>query len=232
MSLNVFISHASVDKPTARRIVEALRDKGIFPWIDEEAIRIGQSIPGMIAQGLDGADLLCVLISKAALESAWVTRELEVFLHKFLKEGRAILPCKLDKSEMPTMIANIKYANFYDDFDTGMKTLLEAVEIGEAVYERDAIRAYVDKFKAIITKVLDVHPHRSRGEMLQTLVTCLNGEEVPEDEQYLINEFAWACDEDDDYEFHNALRYNGDGTWELSMDVETAIAELSGLRSA
>lgn len=231
MSLNVFISHASVDKPTARRIVEALRDKGIFPLIDEEAIRVGQSIPGMIAQCLDGADLLCVLIS-TALESAWVTRELEVFLHKFLKEGRAILPCKLDKSEMPTMIANIKYANFSDDFDTGMKTLLEAVEIGEAVYERDAIRAYVDKFKAIITKVLDAHPHRLRGEMLQTLVTCLSGEEVPKDEQYLINELAWACDEDDDYEFHNALRYKGDGTWELSMDVETAIAELGGLRSS
>ena len=111
MSLNVLISHASVDKPMARRIVEALRNKDIHPWIDEDAILVGHSIPGRIAQGLDGAALLCVLISKAALESAWVIRELEVFLHRFLKEGRTILPCPLDKSDMPKLISNIKYAD-------------------------------------------------------------------------------------------------------------------------
>lgn len=232
MELNVFISHASVDKPTARRIVETLRGKGIYPWIDEDAILVGHSIPGRIADGLDRADLLCVLISKAALESAWVTRELEVFLHKFLKEGRAILPCRLDKSDMPTLISNIKYADFSEDFDTGMRDLLAAVEIGEAAYEHEIIRGYVDKFKRIITKVLDAHPGRSRGDMLQTLVDCMNRKELSDDQQELINEIAWACNEDDDSEYHGAVIYNDDGTWNLFDDVETAIEELSGLHAA
>jgi TIR domain len=232
MSLNVFISHASVDKPTARRIVETLRDKGISPWIDEDTILVGHSIPGRIADGLDGADLLCVLISKAALESAWVTREFEVFLHKFLKDGRAILPCRLDKSDMPTLISNIKYADFSEDFGTGMKDLLAAVKIGEAAYEHEIIRGYVDKFKAIVERVLSAHPGRSRGDMLQTLIDCMNREEASDEQQNLVDEVALLCNNDDDHDCHGAVRYRSDGTWDLFGDVETAIQELSGLRSA
>lgn len=232
VSLKVFISHASVDKPVARRIVETLRDKGINPWIDEDAILVGHSIPSRIAVGLDAADLLCVLISKAALESVWVTREFEVFLHKFLKEGRAILPCRLDKSALPTLISNIKYADFSKDFDAGMKDLLAAVEIGKAAHEHETIRGYVDKFKAIIEKVLGAHPGGSRGDILQALIDCMNREELSEEQQDLIDEVALLCNSDDDHDYHGALLYRGDGTWDLFGDVETAIKELSGLRSA
>lgn len=227
MSLNVFISHASVDKPTARLIVETLRVNGIYPWIDEDAILVGHSIPSKIADGLDGADLLCVLISKAALESAWVIRELDVFLHKFLREGRAILPCRLDKSDMPTLISNIKFADFSEDFDAGMRDLMAAVEIGEAAYEHAIIRGYVDKFKAIIEKVLSAHPDRSRGDMLMTLIDCMNREELSDEQQELIDEVALLCNNDDDHDYHGALLYRGDGTWNLFGDVETAIRELS-----
>lgn len=232
MSLNVFISHASVDKPIARRIVEILSDKGIHPWIDEDAILVGHSIPSKIADGLNGADLLCVLISNAALASAWVTRELEVFLHKFLKEGRPILPCLLDKSEMPTLISNIKYADFSEDFDTGMRDLLAAVEIGEVAYEHEIIRGYVDKFKTIIEKVFSAHPGRSRGDMLQTLIDCANREDLTDEQLALIDEVALLCNNDDDHDYHGAFLYRGDGIWDLFGDVETAIREISGLRSA
>lgn len=232
MSLNVFISHAWVDKPTARRIVEALRDKGIDPWIDHDAIRVGHSIPGRISAGLDQAELLCILISRAALESAWVAREFEVFLHKFLKEGRAILPCRLDKSEMPTLISNIKYADFSEDFETGMRDLLTAVKIGEAAYEHETIRGYVDKFKAIIENVLSAHPGKSRGDMLQTLIDCMNRKELSDEQQDLIDEVALLCNNDDDHDYHGALLYRSNGTWDLFGDFETAIEELSGLRSA
>lgn len=232
MSLKVFISHASVDKPTAKRIVETLRGKGICPWIDDDAILVGHSIPSRIADGLDRADLLCVLISQAAVESAWVTRELEVFLHKFLNQGRAILPCRLDKSNMPTLISNIRYADFSEDFDLGMRDLLAAVEIGEAAYEHEIIRGYVDKFKATIEKVLSAHPGRSRGDMLQTLIDCLSRKELSDEQQEFIEEVALLCNNDDNHDYHGALLYRGDGTWDLFGDVETAIEELSGLCSA
>ena len=113
-----------------------------------------------------------------------------------------------------------------------MKALLEAVEIGEAVEEHEIIRGYVDKLKSIIEKVLRAHPGRSRGDMLQTFVDCMNREELSEEQHALIDEAAWLCNRDDDHDYHGAFLYRGDDTWNLFMDAETAIRELSGLYSA
>ena len=107
MSL-VFLSHSSTDKPIARRIRDELEAEGLQVWLDEVEIRVGHSIPNKLASGLDSADVLCLLVSKEALASKWVMREYHTFLHKSMKDDRPIIPCRLDTSDIPTLISDIK----------------------------------------------------------------------------------------------------------------------------
>jgi hypothetical protein len=53
MLWDVFISHASEDKDTvARPLAKLLEDKGLRVWIDEQQLRIGDSLSRKINDGL------------------------------------------------------------------------------------------------------------------------------------------------------------------------------------
>lgn len=226
MTLLVFISHASPDKPMARRIRDALEDKGLRVWIDEVDIRVGHSIASKIANGLDSADVLCLLVSRDALASKWVVREYETFLHKSIADERPILPCRLDKSEMPTLLSGIKYADFSENFDTAMGALLGAVKIADEIYERETIRAYVSRAKAIIEKMLAVHVPGARREILQELIAGIENQKATEKQERLLSKLAATFNRDDDSEFEGAVQIGDFGVWYVYGDVQTALEEL------
>lgn len=131
--MKVFISHASADKPTVRKIKQALEEKEIEVWVDEAVIRVGESIPEAVTSGLTESDLLLLAFSQQALQSPWVKRELHAFFMTALKNEKPIVPCRLDASDPPTLLADIKYADFRDDFNVGMTALLGAVGIAEEI---------------------------------------------------------------------------------------------------
>lgn len=131
--MRVFLSHASADKPQARRIAASLKRSGIDVWLDEAEIRVGHSIPDMIAEGIAGSQLCCILISKNSNASKWVSREYNAFLPRALSGLADILPCRLDNSTIPVLLGDIKYAEFSGSFARGMKELKGAVRLREAV---------------------------------------------------------------------------------------------------
>jgi hypothetical protein len=141
--MKVFVSHASADKFVAGKIIEELRKRNVSVWFDEIAIRVGQSIPEAIAQGLSDASILCVLISKNSVKSTWVSRELNSFLHKAMTKNATIIPCRIDDSAIPILISDIKYADFTINFSAGMSALCEAVTLHELIrLETDIISAH------------------------------------------------------------------------------------------
>lgn len=127
------MSHASADKPTVRAIARALTNSEIDVWLDEADIRVGESIPEGIASGLVGSDLLLLAFSRQALQSRWVKRELHAFYMMAMSSGKPIVPCRLDDSDPPALLADIKYADFRDDFTVGMTAVLGAVGIAEEI---------------------------------------------------------------------------------------------------
>lgn len=131
--MKVFLSHASADKPTVRAIAQALTDSQIEVWLDEADIRVGESIPEGITSGLVGSELLLLAFSRQALQSRWVKRELHAFYMMAMSSGKPIVPCRLDDSDPPTLLADIKYADFRDDFNVGMTAVLGAVGIAEEI---------------------------------------------------------------------------------------------------
>jgi hypothetical protein len=124
-----FLSHSSKDKPFIRQLAADLTASGIGVWLDEQRIRVGDSIPERIAQGLAESDYFLVAISAASVGSPWVTKELNgALVREIEKRNVSVLPLKLDDSGMPESIKDKKYANFSESYKTGLAEVVAAIK--------------------------------------------------------------------------------------------------------
>ena len=88
--VDIFISHSSKDKAFARSLCVDLRDAGHNPWLDEDKIRVGESIPKKIGDGLTESKFVAVILSEYSVESKWVETE---WHSKYWDEGVCALNC-------------------------------------------------------------------------------------------------------------------------------------------
>jgi len=123
-----FLSHSSVDKPFIRQLAADLTASNINVWLDEQKIRVGESIPERVAQGLAESDFFLVAISEHSVTSQWVQKELNNALVNEVQRRKVhILPLKLDGSPVPQIIADKRYADFSVSYRAGLDDLLLAL---------------------------------------------------------------------------------------------------------
>ncbi|MBJ6982166.1 toll/interleukin-1 receptor domain-containing protein [Luteimonas sp. MC1572] len=123
-----FLSHSSVDKPFIRQLAADLTANGVDVWLDEQRIRVGDSIPERLAQGLAGSDYFLIAMSRHAASSAWVQKELNNALVTEVQKRKVhILPLRLDDTPMPPIIGDKKYADFSQSYKAGLHELLTAL---------------------------------------------------------------------------------------------------------
>ncbi|AIO25557.1 toll/interleukin-1 receptor domain-containing protein [Burkholderia cepacia] len=124
-----FLSHSSVDKPFIRQLAGDLTANGVDVWLDEQRIRVGDSIPEKLAQGLAGSDFFLIAMSEHSSGSAWVQKELNNALVNEVQRRKVhILPLRLDDTPMPPIIADKKYADFSKSYKAGLEDLLTAMK--------------------------------------------------------------------------------------------------------
>ncbi len=93
----IFISHSSKDNEFASLVAQELHKANLAPWIDSAKILAGDDILEEIGGGLKTMDLLLFLVSRNALESPWVDRELKFASMKTIKDKEIrILPFIID----------------------------------------------------------------------------------------------------------------------------------------
>lgn len=136
----VFICHASTDKPFARRLTRDLTKRGIDVWIDERAIRVGDSLYEQIERGLRSADYVIVVFSRMAMSRAWVRSEIGAALAlEAARHRRAILPVVLSTGHRPLLLADRKYADFTKHYRDGLNALVGALERKTAAKLREQL---------------------------------------------------------------------------------------------
>jgi hypothetical protein len=124
-----FISHSSRDKPFVRRLAADLTGAGVGIWLDEQRIRVGDSIPDQIAQGLAESDIFLIALSDSSVSSEWVKRELNnALVSEITKRNIEILPLKLSECDIPEVIREKKYADFTKSYREGFDELLKAIQ--------------------------------------------------------------------------------------------------------
>lgn len=141
----VFLSHAGPDKPAVRRIADALRAAGHEPWLDDDEVLVGESIPAAVESGLRRADFIIVCLSKAAAVRGWIEAERDAALMQQLSERKErILPVRLEDVAPPYLFASLAYVDLFpeDQFADGIARLLRSIEVyrtrhGDAVAQSE-----------------------------------------------------------------------------------------------
>lgn len=124
----VFICHASEDKPVARRIARSLRSTDADVWLDEWEIRVGDSIVQKINEALSDASHIAVLLSQNSCPKPWVAKEWSAALMRQLADNSIrVLPVRLDDYPVPTILADINYADCRTDLRRGVAQLKAAL---------------------------------------------------------------------------------------------------------
>lgn len=86
----VFLSHASADRPYVDAIAATLRAHGIRVWYSTIHIKGAQQWHDDIGRALNRCDWFLLLLSKAAVKSSWVKRELLFALNAKRYEERIV----------------------------------------------------------------------------------------------------------------------------------------------
>ncbi len=129
-----FISHSSKDKRFVRQLAADLVENGVQVWLDEQRIRVGDSIPEKIAQGIAESDFFLLVISRNSVESEWVRKELSGAMVREIERRRVtVMPVKVDDAQVPASIADKKYADFSGSYAAGLSELLVAIKSQEVI---------------------------------------------------------------------------------------------------
>jgi hypothetical protein len=88
---DVFISHASEDKPFARELADELARLGLTYWLDEREITVGDSLREVIDAGLRSSRFGAVILSQHFFAKRWPQRELDGLLALEI-DKKVILP--------------------------------------------------------------------------------------------------------------------------------------------
>ena len=124
-----FLSHSSKDKAFVRKLAADLTKNGIVVWLDEQKVKVGDSIVDSVSQGLAESDYFVVILSEDSVSSEWVKRELnQALLKEIAAREVKVLPIKLGKCEIPALLNDKKYADFSASYSDGLSDLLKALK--------------------------------------------------------------------------------------------------------
>lgn len=120
----VFLSHNSRDRPTVERVAQELRAMKLVPWLYEENVHPGDSIPGEIDKALAEADYFLLFWSKHALNSRWVRAEYDAAIFRRIdQESVLLVPVLLDGTELPPLLKPISHLDFREGLEKGIARL-------------------------------------------------------------------------------------------------------------
>lgn len=129
MGSQVFLCHATADKPFVRRLGAELERFGFDVWIDERNIAVGDSLRESIEAAMDHAKFVIVVLSPTSVRRPWVRDEISAAFDIEMERGsKIILPVLLRKANLPRFLRTKKYADFRSGFARGFRELLHALE--------------------------------------------------------------------------------------------------------
>ncbi|MGE0887417.1 MAG: toll/interleukin-1 receptor domain-containing protein [Blastocatellales bacterium] len=96
--MKVFISYANANRELAKKVSESLKQSGFIVWDSEEEVLPGDNWAEKIAQGLEEADAMVVILTQESLLSRAVRKEIEYALGKKTFKHR-LIPVYIDSQD-------------------------------------------------------------------------------------------------------------------------------------
>lgn len=166
--INVFISHSHKDKMVARTLARKLNQYGIYTWIDEAEIKIGDSLIEKIRDGLDKVDYLIALISADSVESEWVKKELDIAMNREIESKRVVvIPILTGKCEIPGFLKGKLYADMTSNkkINENFPLLLSRFNVGYI----ETVKESFTEFNFTATEIIEKLENANEFEKIEIL---------------------------------------------------------------
>jgi len=128
---DIFVSYSHEDEDRVQQIVSALEKQGFYVWMDKNQVLVGDNlIEKIYNDGLEKSRFFIIALSKNSTQSNWVKQEMNYIRLQSIKETSAIIrPILLDECTIPAPLGGIFYADFRENFEFGMKSLLKSFDV-------------------------------------------------------------------------------------------------------
>lgn len=114
----VFLAHNSQDKPQVRIVADALKQKGISTWLDEEQIPPGVLFQEHLQKAIAEIDYALIFIGKGGV-GQWQAIEIQSFFSKLVSSRIPVIPVLLPGvKKLPedmVFLRELNYVRFPDD---------------------------------------------------------------------------------------------------------------------
>lgn len=130
----VFLSHSSADKVFVRLLADELMAFGADIWLDELELEVGDLLSVRLQEAIQSSSFLIACLSPHSILSEWVRREIAIGEELRLRGHKMIvvplLFGALRDDQRPEALLDHLYVDCRSasDYDTGLRTLLRALE--------------------------------------------------------------------------------------------------------
>ena len=128
----IFFSYSRDNSEFVINLAKELREAGATIWLDQLDIKPGTRWDRSIEKALQESNTLLVILSKSSVESHNVMDEVSYAL----EESRKVVPVLLEECDIPFRLRRLQYADFTQDHDIGIKTLVNALELETDVAQK------------------------------------------------------------------------------------------------
>jgi len=171
----IFISYASEDYNTAKRLYDDLKREGITPWLDREDLLSGQdwtiTIPKIIR---DSAYFLLLISENSVSKTGYIQKEQKIaldILDEFPPDKIFIVPARLDKTEpVYEKLKNLHWADL-SDYEKGFQQILRTLQLGNPSLKKDQ--------QNDIKEETESKPYKEDNMILEQLTTTTIGAAIP-----------------------------------------------------
>lgn len=115
--LQVFLCHASQDKPEVLKLHRNLKRRGVKPWLDQLDLLPGENWEIEIPNALFSSDVILVCLSKSSIDKeGYVQKEITFALDKALEKPDGtifIVPVKLEECELPKKLSRFQAVELF-----------------------------------------------------------------------------------------------------------------------
>ncbi len=121
--MQVFISYSRENVTFAEQLYQDLSDYDLKIWMDMHSIQHGANWDAEVQKGLDGSDLMIVLLSPASVSSQNVADEWSYFLEK----NKSIVPLMIAPCDVPFRLSRRQRVDFTANYQSGFQELIRAI---------------------------------------------------------------------------------------------------------
>ena len=129
--LNVFLCHASGDKPLVRELYKRLMTEGVDAWLDQEKLLPGQDWRVEIPRAVQEADAVVICLSnKSITKEGYVQKEIKFALDTAEEKPQDtifLIPARLEDCVVPERLGRWQWVDLFEE--NGFIRLLRSLKL-------------------------------------------------------------------------------------------------------